>query len=144
MKKLRTKNRQSLLRIWETICTFAHDIQNNKMEQTVFELELLEDARDFLKSQTREVRGKIGYNIRRVQKGERDKELFKKLDGTDIWEFRTIYNKLCYRLFAFWDSDINTLVVATHGLVKKTQKTPPNEIKKAEKLRKQYFDNKKQ
>jgi phage-related protein len=36
------------------------------------------------------------------------------------------------------------LVVATHGLVKKTQKTPPNEIKKAEKLRKQYFDNKKQ
>ena len=144
MKKLRTKNRQSLLRIWETICTFAHDIQNKKMEQTVFELELLEDARDFLKSQTREVRGKIGYNIRRVQKGERDKELFKKLDGTDIWEFRTIYNKLCYRLFAFWDSDINTLVVATHGLVKKTQKTPPNEIKKAEKLRKQYFDNKKQ
>ena len=144
MKKLRTKNRQSLLRIWETICTFAHDIQKKKMEQTVFELELLEDARDFLKSQTREVRGKIGYNIRRVQKGERDKELFKKLDGTDIWEFRTIYNKLCYRLFAFWDSDINTLVVATHGLVKKTQKTPPNEIKKAEKLRKQYFDNKKQ
>ncbi len=47
MKKLRTKNRQSLLRIWETICTFAHDIQNKKMEQTVFELELLEDARDF-------------------------------------------------------------------------------------------------
>jgi phage-related protein len=114
------------------------------MEQTVFELELLEEARDFLKSQTKEIRGKIGYNIRRVQKGERDKELFKKLDGTDIWEFRTIYNKVCYRLFAFWDSDINTLVVATHGLVKKTQKTPPNEIKKAEKLRKQYFDNKKQ
>lgn len=84
-----------MLRIWETICTFAHDIQKKKMEQTVFELELLEDARDFLKSQTREVRGKIGYNIRRVQKGERDKELFKKLDGTDIWEFRTIYKISC-------------------------------------------------
>ena len=102
------------LRIWETICTFANDIYK-EMEQTVFELELLEEARDFLKSQTKEIRGKIGYNIRRVQKGERDKELFKKLDGTDIWEFRTIYNKVCYRLFAFWDSDINTLVVATHG-----------------------------
>ena len=92
------------------------------MEQTVFELDLLEEARDFLKSLTKEIRGKIGYNIRRVQKGERDNELFKKLDGTEIWEFRTIYNKTCYRLFAFWDKDINTLVVATHGIVKKTQK----------------------
>ena len=53
----------------------------------------------------------MSYNIRRVQKGERDKELFKKLDGTEIWEFRTIYNKTYYRLFAFWDKDINTLVI---------------------------------
>ena len=60
------------------------------MEQIVFELDLLEEARDFLKSLTKEIRGKIGYNIRRVQKGERDNELFKKLDGTEIWEFRTI------------------------------------------------------
>ena len=59
------------------------------MEQTVFELDLLEEARDFLKSLTKEIRGKIGYNIRRVQTGERDNELFKKLDGTEIWEFRT-------------------------------------------------------
>ena len=49
------------------------------MEQTIFELDLLEEARDFLKSLTKEIRGKIGYNIRRVQKGERDNELFKKL-----------------------------------------------------------------
>ena len=124
------------------------------MEQTVFELDLLEEARDFLKSLTKEIRGKIGYNIRRVQKGERDNELFKKLDGTEIWEFRTIYNKTYYRLFAFWDKDINTLVVATHGIVKKTQKTPKSEIMKktqktpkseitkAEGIRKLYFENK--
>ena len=62
---------------------------NKEMEQTVFELDLLEEARDFLKSLTKEIRGKIGYNICRVQKGERDNELFKKLDGTEIWEFRT-------------------------------------------------------
>ena len=115
---------------------------NINMEQTVFELDLLEEARDFLKSLTKEIRGKIGYNIRRVQKGERDNELFKKLDGTEIWEFRTIYNKMCYRLFAFWDKDINTLVVATHGIVKKTQKTPKSEITKAEGIRKLYFENK--
>lgn len=116
--------------------------QIKKKEQVVFELDLLEEARDFLKSLTKEIRGKIGYNIRRVQKGERDKELFKKLDGTEIWEFRTLYNKTYYRLFAFWDKDINTLVVATHGIVKKTQKTPENEITKAESIRKKYFENK--
>ena len=112
------------------------------MEEVVFELYLLEDARDFLKSLSKEIRGKIGYNIRRVQKGERDSTLFKKLDGTEIWEFRTLTNKTCYRLFAFWDKDINTLVVATHGLVKKTQKTPLNEIAKAERMMKDYFENK--
>ena len=114
----------------------------NKMEQIVFELDLLEEARDFLKSLPKDIRYKIGFNIRRVQKGERDKELFKKLDGTEIWEFRTLYNKTYYRLFAFWDKDENTLVVATHGIIKKTQKTPRNDIAKAEGLRKKYFDNK--
>lgn len=113
------------------------------MEKTEFELDLLEEARDFLKSQTKEIRGKIGYNIRRVQKGERDKELFKKLDGTEIWEFRTLYNKTSYRLFAFWDTEVNTLVVATHGIVKKTKKTSQSDIAKAEGLRKKYFENKK-
>ena len=68
--------------------------------------------------------------------------VIKKLDGTEIWEFRTIYNKTYYRLFAFWDKDIKTLVVATHGIVKKTQKTPKSEITKAEGIRKQYFENK--
>ena len=56
--------------------------------------------------------------------------------------FRTLYNKTYYRLFAFWDREANTLVVATHGIVKKTQKTPVREISKAEKLRILYFENK--
>lgn len=110
------------------------------MEQTVFELELLEEARDFLKSLSKEIRGKIGRNIRRVQKGERNPELFKKLDGSEIWEFRTLYDKTYYRLFAFWDKNANTLVVATHGIIKKTQKTPVNEIVKAENIRRKYFE----
>ena len=36
-----------------------------------------------------------------------------------------------------------TLVIATHGIVKKTQKTPLKEIAKAEEIRKEYFNNKK-
>ena len=111
-----------------------------RIEHVALYVNELEEARDFLKSLSKEIRVKIGYNIRRVQKGERDPELFKKLDGSNIWEFRTLYNKTYYRLFAFWDKDANTLVVATHGIVKKTQKTPSSEIAKAEGIRKQYFE----
>ena len=111
-------------------------------EKPVFELLLTQEARDFLKSLSKDVRSKIGSNIRRIQKGERNIEIFKKLENSDIWELRTLYNKVAYRLFAFWDTESNTLVVATHGIVKKTQKTPAKEIAKAESIRKQYFDNK--
>lgn len=46
-------------------------------------------------------------------------------------------------LLAFWDrSDkIDTLVVCSHGIIKKTDKVPSKEIMKAEKLRENYFDN---
>ena len=79
------------------------------------------------------------YNIHRVQKGERNKELFKKLENSNIWEFRALYNKMAYRLFAFWDNDNETIVIATHGIIKKTQKTPSKEIAKAERIRTEYF-----
>ena len=47
------------------------------------------------------MRDKIAHNIYRVQLGERNAKLFKKLDGTEIWEFRTLYEGNAYRLFAF-------------------------------------------
>jgi phage-related protein len=48
------------------------------------------------------------------------------------------------RLLAFWDKteSKDTLVVATHGFIKKVDKTPANEIQRAIKLRERYFDNK--
>ena len=73
-----------------------------------------------------------------------DKELFKKLENSEIWEFRTLFNGSCYRLFSFWDTENETLVIATHGIVKKSQKTPPKEITKAEEIRKKYFELKHQ
>lgn len=71
-----------------------------------------------------------------------DNELFKKLGDTDIWEFRTLFNGIKYRLFAFWDTEQNSIVVATHGVIKKSQKTPLKEIERAKTLRAEYFDNK--
>ncbi len=50
---------------------------------------------------------------------------------------------MAYRLFAFWDTDTDTLVVATHGIIKKTQKTPQKEIAKAEAIMRKYFEYKK-
>ena len=46
-----------------------------------------------------------------------------------------------YRLFAFWDNrqPTATLIVCTHGLDKKTPKTPPQEITKAERIKQEYF-----
>lgn len=69
------------------------------MEDKIFRLILSTEADEFLLSLPEKVADKIRYNIRRVQKGERDPELFKKLGDTEIWEFRTLYNKMAYRLF---------------------------------------------
>ena len=107
-----------------------------------FDIQLLPEAIEFLEALDDKTREKIYYNIRKVQ-FVNDNELFKKLNDS-IWEFRTSYNSKAYRLFSFWDK-INgkeTLVVATHGILKKTQKTPPKEIKKADEIRKQYLNNK--
>ena len=106
----------------------------------IFRLALLEEAKKFLQSLPPQAYKKIFYNIDRVAGGERNKELFKKLENSEIWEFRTLYNGIAYRLFAFWDTDMNTLVVATHGIIKKTQKTPKKEIARAEVIMKQYFE----
>lgn len=106
------------------------------MAQNIFRLVLTDEAQNFIESLPEAVSYKIYYNIKRVAGGERNKELFKKLENSEIWEFRTLYNKTAYRLFAFWDKDKETLVIATHGIIKKTQKTPSKEIAKAEAIRK--------
>ena len=109
------------------------------MTQNIFRLVLTDEAQNFIESLPEAVSYKIYYNIKRVAGGERNKELFKKLENSEIWEFRTLYNKTAYRLFAFWDKEKETLVIATHGIIKKTQKTPSKEIAKAEAIRKEYF-----
>lgn len=113
------------------------------MEEKVLQVILSVEADNFVRLQPLKVQQKITYNIRRLESGVIDKELFKKLEGSDIWELRTLFNGNCYRLFAFWDTEIRTLVVATHRMVKKTQKTPKKEIEKAERIRNEYFNDKK-
>lgn len=112
------------------------------MDDFKFNVEFLEEANDFLESLGEKERVKIIYNIWKARTCN-DKELFKKLKD-EIWEFRTLYNRTHFRLFAFWEKTGNTetVVIATHGIIKKTEKTPKSEIEKAEKLREKYFNNK--
>lgn len=108
-----------------------------------FKVIMSSEADAFLDTLRQDIKDKIVYNVDKVANGYMDKDLFKKFDGTDIWEFRTLYKGIQYRLLAFWDTDAETLVIATHGFVKKTQKTPSKEINKAEAIRKLYFNSKK-
>ena len=110
-------------------------------EEPLFDIVYLEEAYNFLLSQSEKVQDKIAYNITKSMYYI-NKDIFKKLENTDIWEFRTVYDKMAYRLFAFWDNDDRRLVVATHGIIKKTQKTPRKEIEKAEAVRREYFARK--
>lgn len=106
-----------------------------------FSIEFLVEAVEFLNSLEPKAKEKIYYNIRKSQFVS-DSKLFKKLNDT-IWEFRTLYNKNYYRLFAFWVRETGgkeTLVIATHGILKKSQKTPKKEIEKAENLRNLYLN----
>lgn len=105
---------------------------------------LMDEALTFVRSLPLKVQQKITYNFKKTEQGVMDKELFKKLENSEIWEFRTLFNGNCYRLFSFWDTETETLVIATHGIIKKSQKTPPKEITKAEEIRKKYFELKHQ
>lgn len=107
-----------------------------------FDIVFLVEAFDFLKGLERKHAEKILYNIRKSQ-DQNDPKLFKKLTE-EIWEFRTLYQGIQYRLLAFWDktSDLNTLVIATHGFIKKRSKVPEKEIGKAAQNRKKYFEDK--
>lgn len=107
-----------------------------------FEIVFLAEAFEFLKSLDTKHSNKILFNIRKAQQ-KNDPELFKKLTG-EVWEFRTLYHGLQYRMLAFWDktNNKNTLVISTHGFVKKQSKVPENEISKAEAQRKKYFQDK--
>ena len=106
-----------------------------------FKIVYTEEAIDFLRHLPQKVKAKVVYNIGKSMY-VLDNSLFKKLENTDIWEFRTLYNGNAYRLFTFWDTEEDTLVIATHGMRKKSQRTPLKEIEKAEDKRKEYFMNK--
>ena len=102
----------------------------------------MEEANKFIAELDPKTIRKIFYNIDLAEQTN-DPKLFKKLQN-EIWELRTKFGGIQIRLLAFWDKKDNkkTLVIATHGFIKKVDKVPANEINRAIRLRDKYFNNK--
>ena len=107
-----------------------------------FETRFMEEANKFIAELDPKAIRKIFYNIDLAEQTN-DPKLFKKLQN-EIWELRTKFGGIQIRLLAFWDKKDNkkTLVIATHGFIKKVDKVPANEINRAIRLRDKYFNNK--
>lgn len=102
-----------------------------------FQVLLSEEAKAFIKSLDLKLQKKVAYNIQKAREVN-DTKVLKKLTE-DIWEFRTRFDKQQIRLLAFWDPNLKSMIICTHGFVKKTQKTPKSEIDKALEFRRKYL-----
>lgn len=104
-------------------------------------LALTPEAKKFVAEQSLDVQKKILFAFGKTKEGFQGDWFVKMTNTEDIWEFRVDGPNHTYRLFAFWDSrgETQTLIVCTHGLDKKTQKTPKAEIAKAERIRREHL-----
>ena len=97
---------------------------------------------DFLDSLPGKVVQKIAWVLEILeQQGMLPSTYFKKLVNTEIWECRIQQGSNIYRIFCFIDK--GSIIILTHGFIKKTQKTPIDEIKRAEEYRSDYLKRRK-
>ena len=97
---------------------------------------------DFLESLDAKVQFKFEWTLNLIRDLERvPVQYFKFITGTvGIYEVRVEVGGDIYRVFAFFDE--GSLVILVNGFKKTSMKTPRAEIRMAEKLKRQYFDEK--
>lgn len=97
---------------------------------------------DFFQKQTRKVQDKIIKVLDILETVERIPSLYLKyMEGTNgLFEVRVQFSSDIFRIFCCFDG--NRLVVLFSGFQKKTQKTPKKEILRAERIMKEYFNDK--
>jgi phage-related protein len=97
---------------------------------------------DFFDAQNTKVKQKIAWTLDLICEIDRVPEKFlKHLEGTEgLYEIRVQTGNNIFRIFCFFDE--GKLVVILNGFQKKSNKTPEKEIERAEKLRKEYFEDK--
>lgn len=97
---------------------------------------------DFYNNLRPEVRKKVDWTLQLIATFERVPEkYFKHIQGsTGLYEVRVEVGSDIFRIFCFFDK--GQLVILINGFQKKSQKTSKHEIELAERLKKQYFDEK--
>lgn len=106
---------------------------------------LLKEAEEYFDNLPDKVKNKFIFSFTKTELGYKG-DWFEKLKSTSgIFEFRQRDSSKFYRIFAFWDStkEVKTLIIGTHGVDKKSNKTPKREIEKAEKIKSKYFNSNK-
>ena len=96
--------------------------------------------KDFYLEVNDRVKEKIGYVFRVIKSVEKVSEKFlKHIEGTDgLFEIRIKVSTDLYRIFCFFDH--GNLIILLNGFQKKSVKTPKNEIEKANRLKKKYYE----
>jgi phage-related protein len=97
---------------------------------------------DFFKTMKPDVQKKLNWTLQLIATVDRiPKKYFEHItNSSGIYEIRVDVGTDIYKVFSFFDK--GNLIILINGFQKKTQKTPKNEIELAEKLKKQYFDEK--
>jgi len=100
------------------------------------------DFWDFYYAQRPEVQDKIDWVIGLVRTLRMvPVKFFKHLEGTEgLFEIRIKLGRDIFRILCFFDD--GNLIILLNGFQKKTDRTPKNEIEKAERLKKKYYEEK--
>ena len=95
---------------------------------------------DFFEKQNEKVKAKISQVLFLITHAERIPEKFlKHIEGIkSLYEIRVELGNNIYRIFCCFDE--GKIIVLFNCFQKKTQKTPRQEIKLAQKLMNEYFD----
>lgn len=97
---------------------------------------------DFYENQSDKVKKKIIWTLKIIEELDRIPETYLKhlKNTTGLYEIRVQVGNNIFRIFCFFDLD--NLVVVGNGFQKKTQKTPKQQIERAELIKNEYYESK--
>jgi phage-related protein len=112
---------------------------NKKYRKIIFYKDYFEK---FFVNQCQKVRDKIIWTFELIENLPRVPELYlKHLESTEgLYEIKVQMGSDIYRIFCFFDK--GQLVVLANGILKKSQKTPKQEIEMALKIKGEYENEK--
>lgn len=92
---------------------------------------------DFVEKLSKDEMNKVRRALDLFKVEDKVPRYFIKFIRDGVYEFRVNYGNNEFRIFFIYDGD--TIVVLFNAFKKKTQKTPESEIKKAIKLKEEYY-----